>query len=49
MGVPTIVCGVQPAVADTLVEMGLELGEVQTVLNVDVALRALSAGRRARA
>jgi rsbT antagonist protein RsbS len=49
MGVPTVVCGVQPAVADTLVEMGLELGEVQTVLNVDVALRALSAGRRARA
>ncbi|MEO5726094.1 MAG: STAS domain-containing protein [Byssovorax sp.] len=52
MGVPTIVCGVQPAVADTLVEMGLELGEVQTVLNVDVALRTLRTlrtGRRARA
>jgi rsbT antagonist protein RsbS len=52
MGVPTIVCGVQPAVADTLVEMGLELGEVQTVLNVDVALRTLRtlrSGRRARA
>jgi rsbT antagonist protein RsbS len=41
MGVPTVVCGVQPAVADTLVEMGLDLGEVPTVLNVDVALRAL--------
>ena len=52
MGVPTIVCGAQPAVADTLVEMGLELGEVQTVLNVDVALRTLRTlrtGRRARA
>lgn len=49
MGVPTIVCGVQPAVADTLVEMGLELGEVQTVLSVDVALRTLRTGRRARA
>ncbi len=52
MGVPTIVCGVQPAVADTLVEMGLELGEVQTVLNVDVALRTLRtlrSGRRERA
>lgn len=46
MGVPTIVCGVQPAVADTLVEMGLELGEVPTVLNVDVALRTLRSGRR---
>jgi len=41
MGVPTIVCGVQPAVADTLVEMGLELGDVPTVLNLDGALRLL--------
>lgn len=41
MGVPTVVCGVQPAVADTLVEMGLDLGEVPTVLNVDMALRTL--------
>jgi rsbT antagonist protein RsbS len=47
MGVPTIVCGVQPPVADTLVEMGLDLGEVQTVLNLDTALRVLKAGRRA--
>jgi len=46
MGVPTIVCGVQPPVADTLVEMGLDLGEVQTVLNLDTALRVLNAGRR---
>jgi rsbT antagonist protein RsbS len=47
MGVPTIVCGVQPPVADTLIEMGLDLGEVQTVLNLDTALRVLRAGRRA--
>lgn len=46
MGVPTIVCGVQPAVADTMVEMGLELGEVPTVLNLDGALRTFNARRR---
>jgi rsbT antagonist protein RsbS len=49
MGVPTIVCGVQPAVADTLVEMGLSLGEVRTVINLDAALRLLKAPSRARA
>lgn len=49
MGVPTIVCGVQPAVADTLVEMGLSLGEVRTVINLDAALRLLKAPARARA
>jgi rsbT antagonist protein RsbS len=48
MGVPTIVCGVQPAVADTLVEMGIELGDVKTTISLDSALRALtSAGRAA--
>jgi rsbT antagonist protein RsbS len=41
MGVPTLVCGVQPAVADTLVEMGLHLGDVPTALNLDAALRLL--------
>ena len=45
MGLPTIVCGVQPAVADTLVEMGLDLGDVRTVLNLDVALRVLARSR----
>ncbi len=49
MGVPTIVCGVQPAVADTLVEMGLSLGEVLTALHLDGALRLLRAPRRPRA
>ncbi|APR76072.1 RsbS, negative regulator of sigma-B [Minicystis rosea] len=48
MGVPTIVCGVQPAVADTLVEMGMTLGDVLTTLNIDAALRALRAPRNAR-
>jgi rsbT antagonist protein RsbS len=48
MGVPTVVCGVRPVVADTLVEMGLELGDVQTTLNLDGALRALGTPRRSR-
>ncbi len=46
MGVPTVICGVQPAVADTLVEMDLMFGDVPTSLNLDRALRLL---RRARA
>src|SRR6185436_6113298 len=49
MGVPTVVCGVQPAVADTLVEMGLSLGEVPSTLNVDTALQLLRALRDSRA
>jgi rsbT antagonist protein RsbS len=49
MGVPTIVCGVQPCVADTLVEMGLDLGNIRTSINLDGALRMLRAGRRAPA
>jgi rsbT antagonist protein RsbS len=48
MGVPTIVCGVQPAVADTLVEMGLSLGAVLTALDLDGALRLLRTLRRPR-
>lgn len=48
MGVTTVVCGVQPAVADTLVEMGLSLGDIQTAINLDGALRLLRAPRRAR-
>src|SRR3954447_8557769 len=49
MGVPTVVCGVQPAVADTLVDMGLSLGEVLTALDLDGALRLLRSRRPARA
>src|SRR4051812_33371441 len=47
MGVPTVVCGVQPCVADTLVEMGLDLGDLRTAINLDAALRLLRAERRA--
>ena len=46
MGVPTIVCGIQPAVADTLVEMDLGFGDVRTSLNLDRALKALHKLRR---
>jgi rsbT antagonist protein RsbS len=49
MGVPTVVCGVQPAVADTLVEMDLGFGDVQTALNLDRAFALLRRARRAQA
>ena len=38
MGVPTVICGVQPGVADTLVEMGMALGDVPTAINLDGGL-----------
>lgn len=47
MGVPTIVCSVQPPVADTLVEMDLDLGDVSTAINLDKALQLLRTGRSA--
>lgn len=47
MGVPTVVCGVQSAVSDTLVEMGLDLTDVPTALDVDTAMRMLGHMRRA--
>jgi rsbT antagonist protein RsbS len=46
MGVPTVICGVQPAVADTLVEMDLGFGDIPTALNLDRALRILRRARR---
>jgi rsbT antagonist protein RsbS len=49
MGVPTVICGIQPAVADTLVEMDLGFGDVRTALNLDRALVLLRALRRAEA
>jgi rsbT antagonist protein RsbS len=41
MGVETVVCSVPPVVADTMVEMGLELGELRTSLDIDSAVRLL--------
>ncbi len=35
LGTEAVICGMQPAVALTLVEMGRELVEVETALNLD--------------
>ena len=42
MGARTIISGIQPQVAITLVELGLRLKDVETVLNVEQGLRRLS-------
>jgi rsbT antagonist protein RsbS len=48
MGVRTAVCGLRPAIAITLVEMGLELPGVHTALSLDHAVRWLSSPPRRR-
>jgi rsbT antagonist protein RsbS len=41
MDAQTVVCGIQPAVAITLVELGLELKGISTALDVDEGLKVL--------
>jgi rsbT antagonist protein RsbS len=45
MGVPTVVSGLRPAIAITLVEMGLEIHGLETTLNLERALERLARAR----
>jgi rsbT antagonist protein RsbS len=49
MGVSAVVSGLRPAVAMTLVEMGLEIPGVKTTLNLERALEALFAAQEEQA
>lgn len=45
MGVSTVICGLHPGMAVTLVEMGMDMPGVQLALNLERALEALSSSK----
>ena len=45
LGTPTVIAGIQPAVAVTLVELGVRLTGVRTALTSDAGMRMLRQGR----
>ena len=45
MGVPTVLCGMHPSIAITIVEMGVELQGIPMVLDLDKALEQLESAR----
>lgn len=45
MGVRTVICGLDPMIALTLVEMGIQLEGVRTELNLEEALESLERER----
>ncbi len=48
LGAPTVIAGIQPAVAVTLVELGVRLTGVRTALTSDAGMRMLREGRVGR-
>jgi len=48
MGCKTIISGISPAIAQTIAELGIELGAIQTTSTIETALRDSIAQRAAR-
>ena len=48
MGVRTVICGMDPMIAMTLVEMGLDLTGARSALNLEAAIELLGGDERLR-